>query len=175
MAGVIALALLALSMQRKYQIAGKHDWIEPLNLYVMVVAEPSERKSAVINQMIKVIHAFEANYNEAHALEREKNEIEYQSLVAKRNKLSKSYEQEQKSLETRIKELQDFVNKENEKYLNASYLINLVKKYTEINELMNEIVQEFIQKVVVHHKVKIDDVKTQQVDIYYNGIGHIEI
>lgn len=91
------------------------------------------------------------------------------------NKLSTSYENEQKELETRIKELQDFVNKENEKYLNASYLINLVKKYTEINELTDEIVQEFIQKIVVHHKVKIDGVKTQQVDIYYNGIGHIEI
>lgn len=92
MAGVIALALLALSMQRKYQIAGKHDWIEPLNLYVMVVAEPSERKSVVINQMIKVIHAFETNYNEAHALEREKSEIEYQSLIAKRNKLVRDVE-----------------------------------------------------------------------------------
>lgn len=92
MAGVIALALLTLSMQRKYQIAGKHDQVEPLNLYVMVVAEPSERKSAVINQMIKVIHAFETNYNEAHALELEKSEIEYKSLIAKRNKLVKDVE-----------------------------------------------------------------------------------
>lgn len=58
----------------------------------MVVAEPSERKSAVINQMIKVIHAFETNYNEAHALELEKSEIEYQSLIAKRNKLVKDVE-----------------------------------------------------------------------------------
>ena len=91
------------------------------------------------------------------------------------NKLSESYEQEQKSLETRIKELQDFIDNEKEKYLNASYLINLVKKYTEINEITDEIVQEFIQKIVVHHKIKVDDVKTQQIDIYYNGIGHVEI
>ena len=92
MAGVIALSVLALAMQRKYQIAGKTDWIEPLNLYAMVVAEPSERKSAVINQMIKVIHAFELNYNESHALEREKSEIEYQALISKRNKLVKDVE-----------------------------------------------------------------------------------
>ena len=91
------------------------------------------------------------------------------------NKLSASYEQEQQSLEARIKELKDFIDKENKKYLNASYLINLVKKYTEINELTDEIIHEFVQKVVVHHKVKIDGVKTQQVDIYYNGVGHIEI
>lgn len=92
MAGVIALSVLALSMQRKYQIAGKADWDEPLNLYAMVVAEPSERKSAVINQMIKVVHAFEMNYNEAHSLEREKSELEYQALITKRNKLSKDVE-----------------------------------------------------------------------------------
>ncbi|MDD6639710.1 MAG: DUF3987 domain-containing protein [Erysipelotrichaceae bacterium] len=58
----------------------------------MVVAEPSERKSAVINQMIKVIHAFEINYNETHSLEREKFELEYQALIAKRNKLVKDVE-----------------------------------------------------------------------------------
>ena len=92
MAGVIALSVLALSMQRKYQIQGKSDWDEPLNLYAMVVAEPSERKSAVINQMIKVIHAFEINYNEAHSLEREKSELEYQALITKRNKLVKDVE-----------------------------------------------------------------------------------
>lgn len=51
----------------------------------------------------------------------------------------------------------------------------MVKKYTEINELTDEILHEFVKKVVVHHKVKIDGVKTQQVDIYYNSIGHIEI
>ena len=45
----------------------------------------------------------------------------------------------------------------------------------DVNELSAEIVQEFIQKIVIHQKVKIDGVKTQQVDIYYNGVGHIEI
>ena len=91
------------------------------------------------------------------------------------NKLFLKYETEQKSLEIKIKELNEFIATEKEKYLNASYLINLVKKYTEINELSAEIVQEFIQKIVIHQKVKIDGVKTQQVDIYYNGVGHIEI
>ena len=91
------------------------------------------------------------------------------------NKLFLKYETEQKGLETKIKELNEFIATEKEKYLNASYLINLVKKYTEINELSAEIVQEFIQKIVIHQKVKIDGVKTQQVDIYYNDIGHIEI
>lgn len=49
------------------------------------------------------------------------------------------------------------------------------KKYTKINELSSKIVQEFIQNTTIHYKVKIDGVKTQQADIYYNGVGHIEI
>ena len=92
MAGVVALAILALSMQRKYQIEGKPDWLEQLNLYFCVVAPPSERKSAVINHLIKVIHIFEMNYNEAHALELEKSELEYQALITKKNKLAKDVE-----------------------------------------------------------------------------------
>ena len=92
MAGVVALAILALSMQRKYQIEGKPDWLEQLNLYFCVVAPPSERKSAVINHLIKVIHIFEMNYNEAHALELEKSELEYQALISKKNKLAKDVE-----------------------------------------------------------------------------------
>ena len=72
--------------------------------------------------------------------------IPYNLTDERFNKLSTCYKNEQKELRTRIKELQYFVNKENEKYLNASYLINSVKKYTEINELTDEIVQEFIQK-----------------------------
>lgn len=83
MAGAIALSVLALSMQRKYQIEGKTDWNKPLNLYAMIVAESIERKSAVINQKVKVIYSFEINYNDAHSLEREKSEIEYQALINK--------------------------------------------------------------------------------------------
>lgn len=109
MAGVIALSVLALSMQRKYEIEGKHDWIEPLNIYAMVVAEPSERKSAVINQMIKVIHSFEMNYNEAHSLEREKSEIEFQNLIAKRNKLVKDVEKG-KATQTELDEVITKIN-----------------------------------------------------------------
>lgn len=42
--------------------------------------------------MIKVIYSFEMKYNEAHSFEREKSEIEFQNLIAKRNKLVKGVE-----------------------------------------------------------------------------------
>ena len=48
MSASAALAILALCEQGKFRIRGKADWTEPLNLFVVIVAEPSERKSAVI-------------------------------------------------------------------------------------------------------------------------------
>ena len=92
MAFVSALAIIALAMQKNYKVVGKADWEEQLSLYVMIVAEPSDRKSAVLSQMIKVINAFEANYNETHSLELEKNHDEYYRLTSAKAKVLKNLE-----------------------------------------------------------------------------------
>ncbi|MFA7011136.1 MAG: YfjI family protein, partial [Bacilli bacterium] len=92
MAFVSALAILALAMQKNYKVVGKTDWEEQLSLYVMIVAEPSDRKSAVLNQMVKVIHAFEANYNNSHQTELQKNHDEYNRLKNHKAKILKDLE-----------------------------------------------------------------------------------
>ena len=46
---------------------------------------------------------------------------------------------------------------------------------TQPQELTSELVHEFIEKIVIHQSVKSPDKKrTQQIDIYYNGVGIIE-
>lgn len=67
MSASASIAIMALCMQGKYRIRGKPDWIEPLNLYVVEVAEPSERKSAVINAETKPLNAYEAEYNKQNS------------------------------------------------------------------------------------------------------------
>lgn len=67
MSASAALAILALCEQGKFRIRGKADWTEPLNLFVVIVAEPSERKSAVISFMTKPVNAFEGEYNRQNA------------------------------------------------------------------------------------------------------------
>ena len=76
MAATAALAVLALCQQGKYRIRGKDDWIEPLNLFTVIVAEPSERKSAVISHMAGAVHRFEAAYNQQHADAVERSRVE---------------------------------------------------------------------------------------------------
>ena len=63
MAGTAALAVAAMCCQGKYVIQGKADWIEPLNLYTNVIAQPSERKSAVEHHMVRPADNFEVQYN----------------------------------------------------------------------------------------------------------------
>lgn len=63
MAGTAALAVIAMCCQGKYVIQGKVDWIEPLNLYTNVIAQPSERKSAVEHHVVRPADNFEVRYN----------------------------------------------------------------------------------------------------------------
>ena len=51
--------------------------------------------------------------------------------------------------------------------------ISNVKKYTEIDYLTAEILNELIEKIVIYQQEKIDGKKTQEIDIYYRGVGII--
>ena len=53
--------------------------------------------------------------------------------------------------------------------------VNIVKKYTYINELDANILNELIDRIVVHHKEKDKDGNTyQQIEIYYRFIGRLK-
>lgn len=67
MAGTVALAILSTCLQGKYRIQCKADWIEPLNTYSLVIAAPSERKSAVTHMMIRPVNNYEIQYNQQNA------------------------------------------------------------------------------------------------------------
>ncbi len=87
MSATAALAVLALCQQGKYRIKGKDDWIEPLNLFTVIVAEPSERKSAVINFMTRPVSRFEAEYNQQHAAAIERSRMEKRILEKQQRSL----------------------------------------------------------------------------------------
>lgn len=57
------LATLALCNQGKYMVQGKEGWLEPVNLYTMNVARPSERKSPTLAKIIKCVNEYEKEEN----------------------------------------------------------------------------------------------------------------
>ena len=90
-------------------------------------------------------------------------------------KMSATYEAEQKALESRIAELDEFITTAKEKSLNAEYFLQLVQKYTDIKELDAEIIREFVEKIIVFKAEKVDGHRVQRIQIIYNCIGAVEI
>ena len=58
------LAAAAICLQGKFVVQVRRGWTEPLNLYVMSVLEPANRKSAVLTAIASPIRAFEASESE---------------------------------------------------------------------------------------------------------------
>ena len=90
-------------------------------------------------------------------------------------KLSQKYEEEQFELKAQIKSMKKIVAEEKKHELNADEFLKMVRKYSQIEELTLDILHEFIEKIVVHHREKVFGETVQKVEIYYKMIGHIEI
>lgn len=83
-------------------------------------------------------------------------------------------EREQAALQGQREELAAEISKSDKVYENIEQFLPLIWKYTGITELTPYILNELIEKIVVHEKVVgPDGVKTQQVDIYYKFVGCI--
>ena len=64
MTATFVISILSLCVQKKYVIQVKPDWIESLNLYTLVVARPSERKSPTLKETLKPITDYVKAENE---------------------------------------------------------------------------------------------------------------
>ena len=53
--------------------------------------------------------------------------------------------------------------------------MQIVKKYFSVEELTPDILHEFIDKVVVHHREEVFGEKFQKIEIYYKMIGQVQI
>lgn len=84
---------LSLCIQGKYMIEVKPDWMETLNLYVLVVARPSERKSPALREVIRPIFDYTKKENERRQPEIAEYELKKRILSGKmkdiQDKLSK--------------------------------------------------------------------------------------
>lgn len=89
--------------------------------------------------------------------------------------LSLNYEKEQKELKSKVKELANKLDTTKQQELDLASFVSKVKQYTEISELTPEIINELIDKIYVYQSKKVNGKPTQQIDIYYNEIGIINI
>jgi DNA invertase Pin-like site-specific DNA recombinase len=85
--------------------------------------------------------------------------------------LSADYESEQAELETQNELLTAQIATFNEDSEKSARFIELVRRYTEYDELTTPILNSFINKVVVHEADKSSGERVQDVDVYFNFIG----
>ena len=90
-------------------------------------------------------------------------------------KLSDGYEAEQGQLKREIEALTAEVSQADMEVTNVAKLIAVTKKYTRIDELTPEILNVFVDKIVIHEREKKDGKRTQQIDIYYSYVGIVDI
>lgn len=83
MAGAAVITVASMAVQLKYVICPIEGWIEPLNLYMVVVARPSERKSPVMREVMAVVYKYTKEYNEKNRQLIEEYNTEKDVLVKK--------------------------------------------------------------------------------------------
>ncbi|MDR2532357.1 MAG: recombinase family protein [Oscillospiraceae bacterium] len=91
-------------------------------------------------------------------------------------KLSENYEREQNKLEKIVDRLQIESDRMKDQSTKVDSFLELVERYTDFDELTTPMLNEFIEKVVVHERVKgYRYTTTQKVDIHFNFIGKFEL
>ena len=90
-------------------------------------------------------------------------------------KLSADYEAEQKQLIDETAVIEKELAESEETINNVEYFLNIVRQYTEISELSARVVNDLIDKIVIHAPDKSSGHRIQQVDIHYTAVGVIDI
>ena len=89
--------------------------------------------------------------------------------------LSSDYEKEQQEIEVSIKEIREKLMQYEDDTDRTEEFLSLVHKYTDIQELTPAIVNEFVDKVLVHKIEKTDGDRVQEIEIFLNYIGKVEL
>lgn len=90
-------------------------------------------------------------------------------------RLLSEYDSEQTALETEIEDLKAQIDSFNEDSAKADKFIAVVRRYTDFTELTTPMLNEFIEKVVVHEATGGRTDRKQKIDVYFNFVGQVEL
>lgn len=89
--------------------------------------------------------------------------------------LSSDYETEQKNIKAEIAKLQELIDSGEQEQYDLNQFLKNVRKYTDPETLTAEMVNDLIDKIIVHAPDKSSGHRRQKVEIYYKAIGIINI
>ena len=95
-------------------------------------------------------------------------ERQYKALMIK-------YSAEQSELEEKVGELQKNADETETAVIQPSKFIKTIKKYKEPTELTAEMLNDLVDKIVIHEKTGDRSCREQEIDIYFNFIGKFDL
>ena len=165
------LLLETIKTVSKYAIANKTEFTEK------VLGVAKEKQNQAIKELKKKTKQNEKRYTELDNLIKKLYESYATDMLSKKRfeALSAEYETEQEQLEAEILTQQ----KEIESYELDSDKVNqfmeLAKKYTDFSVLTAPMINEFVDKIMVHAPDKSSGERVQEIEIYLNFIGNFEV
>ena len=87
--------------------------------------------------------------------------------------LSSEYEAEQKNVRAKIQELQALIDTGEQEQVDLKQFLKNVRKYTDPEELTAEMLNDLVDKIIVHAPDKSSGHRKQRIEIYYKAVGII--
>ena len=105
----------------------------------------------------------------------------YEDMVSGRlsaerfDKLSTEYEEEQRQVKRTIIELQTLIDSGEQSEFDLKEFLRNVRKYTDPEELTAEMLNDLVDKIVIHAPDKSSGKRRQKIEIYYKAAGIINV
>ena len=166
-----ALILETIQTVSKYAIDNEEEFVQKIRCASEIrqaeTVKELKRQTAKNKKRVDELDVIIKKLYESYAMEK--------ITEARFDVLSSEYESEQSELKERISADEKLLAEYSEDTENIGKFIELAQKYTDFTELTTPMINEFIDKIVVHAPEKIDGDRVQQVDIYLKFIGRFEL
>ena len=166
-----ALVLETIRTASTYAIANKDEFLEKVRAASQIrqqdAAKEAKRKLNKDRKRRDELDGIIKKLYESFAVGRISEE-RFDSLLA-------DYEAEQKELDASVSDAEARIASFDEDTARAEQFLELAKKYTDFSELTTPMINEFIEKIIVHAPEKVDGDRVRQVDIYLSFIGQFEL
>lgn len=154
-----------------FAISNQDDFMEKMRAASQIrqaeTAKDAKRKLNKERKRISELDTIIKKLYESFAVGRITEE-RFDSLLAE-------YEAEQKSLRTSVTEAETRLSSFEEDTARVEQFLALAKKYTDFSELTTPMINEFIDKIIVHAPERIDGGRVQEVEIHLRFIGRFEL
>ncbi|MDO5396902.1 MAG: recombinase family protein [bacterium] len=165
------LILDAIRMISKYAIENKQEFMDKVRerakIRQMDEAKELKRKISKSKKRCSELDTLIKKLYESYAVGK-LSEKRFDALMTE-------YEKEQAELEETISLEESKLTEYNEDTVRVEQFMALVEKYTDFSELTTPMLNEFVDKILVHAPEKVDGERVQEVEIYFKFIGKFDI